>query len=110
MHSDSKAITSSKERKKFECHETTGSRSRPVTRAITFITNKTKKPLEDKCEKNKYFHSKSDCLRHNSIPYKPSKCSFIIMSSKFLEIQSAVKFQNVESTKILFLFMFYYHF
>ena len=62
MHSDSKAITSSKERKKFECHETTGSRSRPVTRAITFITNKTKKPLEDKCEKNKYFHSKSDCL------------------------------------------------
>ena len=29
--------------------------SRPVTRAITFITNKAKKPLEDKCEKNDFF-------------------------------------------------------
>ena len=28
--------------KKFECHETTVSRSRPATSAITFITNKTK--------------------------------------------------------------------
>ena len=52
MQGDSKAITPSKEQKKFECHETTGSRSPPVTRAITFITNKTKKPLGDKCEKN----------------------------------------------------------
>ena len=30
--------------------------------------------------------------------------------SKFLEIQTAVKFENVQNTKILFLFMFYYHF
>ena len=74
MYGDSKAITSSKERKKFECQETTGSRSRPLTRALTFITNKTKKPLEDKCEKKKQkFYSKNDCFRHNSIPYKPRR-------------------------------------
>ena len=29
-------------RKKFECHETTVSRSRQATSAITFITNKAK--------------------------------------------------------------------
>ena len=40
MYGDSKVITSNKERKKFECHETTVSRSRPATRA--FITKKTK--------------------------------------------------------------------
>ena len=42
MYGDSKAITSNKQRKKFECHETTVSRSRPATSAITCITNKTK--------------------------------------------------------------------
>ena len=38
MYGDSKAITSDKECKKFECHETTVSRSRQATRANTFIT------------------------------------------------------------------------
>ena len=45
MNGDSKAITSSKERKKFECHETIGSRSRPVTRAITFYHKQDKKTV-----------------------------------------------------------------
>ena len=40
LYGVSKVITSNKERKKFECHETTVSRSQPATRA--FITNKTK--------------------------------------------------------------------
>ena len=127
MQGDSKAITSSKEQKKFECHETTGSRSRLVTPAITFITNKTKKPLGDKCEKKpKYFHNKSDCFRHNSIPYNKPRRTLQTEKSKeqndkasvrllqclrnLWKFKGRVKFQNVESTKILFLFMFYYHF
>ena len=38
------------------------------------------------------------------------KCSLIFRSSKFLEIQTTAKIENVKSTKILFLFTFYYHF
>ena len=41
---------------------------------------------------------------------RQGKCQLIIRFSKFLEIQTAVKFENVKSTKILFLFMFYYDF
>ena len=39
MYGDSKAIASDKECKKFECHETTVSRSRQATRANTVITS-----------------------------------------------------------------------
>ena len=42
MYGDSKPITSNKERKIFECHETTVSCSRPATRTNTFITSETK--------------------------------------------------------------------
>ena len=35
---------------------------------------------------------------------RQGKCSLIIRSSKFLEIQMAVKFENPKSTKILFFF------
>ena len=40
MYADSNVITSNRKKKKFECYETTVSRSRQATRA--FITNKTK--------------------------------------------------------------------
>ena len=96
--------------------------SRPVTLAITFITNKAKKLLEDKCEKNNFFFSKSDCLRYNSISltnqeghYNQRSQRSRITKQVFLyyhgfEISGNSKGSQVSRTKILFLFMFYYHF
>ena len=40
---------------------------------------------------------------------RQGECSLIIKFTKFLEIQTAVSSENVESTKMLFLFVFYYH-